>query len=387
VGESTQSAAQAKAKWSKKGYEALYKIAEETDPHSLAGTKPVTDLLLENPDIQHVGWVKGWFDKARSAKAAKTGVEAKDVDLSQVTLKELYDLRKLATKNMAKGSTTAHFAGQVRDAVDAAMKDVPEGAKAWQRATDAFRKHQEEFKDQGAVRQLVSKKKGSSDPALDYEKTHGKIATGPLAKVRQVKKTLLTGGTPQLRAQGRAAWRDFRAETVNRILEDARNVTAADETERAVLTEAALRKSISRFPRENLDEILGKANTRELFQILRARRITTRSPVGGRTTQSGTVPNALVLAEKVLKHIPYGGKYLVGAKHAISDLGTRGEAAKTAEQAVVSPLEQAARDVERASAKRARRAAIDVLESGGQSPAGAPPQPLPIGDAVRRPQP
>jgi hypothetical protein len=169
---------------------------------------------------------------------------------------------------------------------------------------------------------------------------------------------------------------------VNRILEDARNVTTKDETERAVLTANALRKSISRIPRENLNEILGKGATNELYRIMRARDITTRSPVGGRTTQSGTVPNALVLAEKALKHIPFA-KYAVGAKHAIQELGERGEAAKTAKEAVVSPLEQAARDVERAQAKRARRAAIDVLESGGGAGPGASPQPLPIGSVVR----
>lgn len=376
VGESLQGAARAKAMASKRDYNALYKKARETEPDAKVPGKPLNEFLTSNPEVQHLGFLQGWLKRAEGA--GSTG---------EFTLRELHDLREKAGGIARAGGTDGYYAGQVVKAIDETMKGAPEGAAAWKAANEAFKKHQQEFKDQGLVAQLVNQKKGpGADRQLALEKTWGKVATGPLEQIRQVKKTLLTGTDPALRTKGRAAWRDIRAETVNRILEDARNVTGADETERAILTENALRKSISRIPRENLEEILGKANTRELFQILRARRITTRSPVGGRTTQSGTVPNALVLVEKALKHIP-GAKYVVGAKHAIQELGERGASAKTAERATVSPLEQAARDVEKASAKRARRAAIGVLESGGAASAGASPQPLSIGDAVRRPQP
>ena len=376
VGESLQGAARARAMASKRNYNALYKKARETEPDVKVSGKPLNEFLTSNPEVQHLGFLQGWLKRAEGT--GSTG---------EFTLKELHDLREKAGGIARAGGTDGYYAGQVVKAIDETMKGAPEGAAAWKAANDAFRKHQQEFKEQGGVARLVSDKKGGKDPSLALEQTWNKVATGPLAQIRQVKKTLLTGGTPQLRAQGRKAWRDLRAETVNRILEDARNVTGADETERAILTETALRKSINRIPRENLEELIGKANARELYAILRARRITTRSPVGGRTTQSGTVPNALVLAEKVLKHIP-GGKYLVGAKHVLHDLGERGATAKTAKEATVSPLEQAARDVERAQASRARRAAIQTLESGaGPAAGGVPPQPLSIGDAVRRPQP
>jgi hypothetical protein len=362
VGESLQGAARAKAMASKRNYNALYKKARETEPDAKVPVKPFADLLTENPEIQHLGWVQSWLSKAKSVlpKDPETGAAP---ELNEVTLKELHDLRSKANDIARTGGKEGYYAGQVVKGIDEAMKAAPEGAAAWKAANDAFRKHQQEFGDQGIVKQLVSQKKGGADRALALEKTWSKVATGPLDQIRQVKKTLLTGTDPALRAKGRAAWRDLRAETVNRILEDARNVTGADESERAILTETALRKSINRIPRENLEELIGKANTRELYAILRARRITTRSPVGGRTTQSGTVPNALVLAE-------------------------RGASAKAAKAATVSPLEQAARDVERAQASRARRAAIQTLEQGPSGAgAGAPPQPLPIGDAVRRPQP
>lgn len=382
VGEAAQQAAREKAKWSKKGYEALYKIARETEPDAKAGIAPITSLLTDNPEIQHLGWVQSWLNKAAKVKAPAGG---EPVAMTDATLSELQDLRSTATEIARTGGKEGYYAGQVVKAVNQAMEEVPAGAQAWKAANDAFRKHQQEFKDQAIVGKLVSQKKGGADRALALERTWNTVATGPLDQIRQVKRTLLTGGTPATRMTGRKAWRDIRAETVNRILEDARNVTAADETERAILTEAALRKSINRIPRENLEEILGKANVRELYDILRARRITTRSPVGGRTTQSGTVPNALVMAERVLKHIP-GGKYLVGAKHVVQELGERGAATRAVEESTISPLEQAVRDVERASRKRATRRALEDLERAGPTlPSAAPSQPLPIGQALKKP--
>lgn len=345
VGESGQGALRGKAKWSKKGYQALFKAARETEPTAKTAVEPINELLRSNPEIQHLGWVSSWLNKARSL-LPRDGETGEAPPLTEATLAELHDLRSSATDIARTGGKEGHYAGKVVAAVDQAMEGVPEGAAAWKRAIGAFRKHQEEFKDQDIIRKLTSQKKGGADRTLALEKTWQTVATGPLEQVRQVKRSLMTGGTGATRMAGRKAWRDLRAETVNRILEDARNVTAADETERAVLTEAALRRSLKRIPRENLEELLGKRNVRELNDILRARRITTRSPVGGRTTQSGTVPNALVMFEKVLKHIP-GVKYAVGAKHAMQELGERGAASRTVEQATVSPLEQAVQDLER----------------------------------------
>lgn len=375
VGASVTKAAAEKAKWSRKGYDALYKIAREKEPTAEAGLKPVTDLLTENPDIQHLGWVQGWLSKARAARAAKTGESAADVTLDRVTLNELDDLRKLSQKH-GQG-TDAHYAAELRKAVDTAMEDVPEGAKAWKAARDAFQKHQREFKDQTAVRGLVSTKKGTSDPAIAAEKVWGKIKSGSVEQIRQIKQTLLTGGTAATRMAGKRAWRDIRGETVNRILEDARNVVASDETERSILTAAALRKSLNSIPRENLEEILGKATVRELYDLLRASKITRTQP-SARVTESGTVPNALLMAEKVLSHIP-GGKLAIGGAKAVKALRERGGAAVAARRATQDPLAEKAGQV--AGSRAARRQALSDLEAGGPTLPGAAPEPT-IGQVI-----
>ena len=339
VGESLQGVAREKAAASKKNYSELYKKARETEPNAQVQVDPLRDLFKSNPDIQHMGFVRGWLNKARETRGVSE--EGEKAELTHVTLNELDDLRKEAVGIARAGGTEGHYAGKVIESIDKMMEQVPAGAKAWKEAIGAFKKHQEEFKDQDLIRKLVSNKKGSAERALATEKTWKTIASGSVEQIKALKKSLLKGDNPQLRRQGARAWADLRGETVNRILEDARNVSTADETERSVLTEAALRRNINRIPRENLEEILGVGAVRELYGILKAKSITKR-----RSTESGTVPNALVMVEKILSHIPGAGKYAAGAVKGLHKVGQVGEAARTAREATETPLQQAAREAE-----------------------------------------
>jgi hypothetical protein len=367
VGASVQGELRGKAKASKAAYDALYKKARETDPETKASIEPVSKMLAENPEIQHLGWVQGWLAKAARAKQAATGAPEAE-PITEAKLAELHDLRSTANDIARTGGKEGYYAGKVVKAIDETMESVPEGAKAWKQANAAFKRHQQEFKDQALIRQLTTNKGG--DRTLALEKTWNTIAKAPVEKIRQVKQSLLTQEGPKsTRMQGRAAWRDLRGETVNRILEDARNVVATDETERSILTAAALRKSINSVGRDRLTEILGKRNTDQLYDLLRAAKITRTDPAH-RVTESGTVPNALVLAEKILKHIP-GAKTVVGAKHAISDLTERGRAADAVKQSTRTPLEVAAEEAERRASRRTlrlRRADTSLQALRGASP-------------------
>jgi hypothetical protein len=374
VGGSVQGSLRIKAAASKRNYDALYKKARETEPDVRAPVKPLTALLEKNPEIQHLGWVQGWLGKAARAKqlAAKS---PEPVPFEDATLAELHDLRSDANDIAATGGKEGHYAAKVRKAIDETMAEAsPEGAKAWKAANDAFRKHQQEFKDQALIKKLTTNKAG--DRALALEKTAQTIAKGSLDQIRQVKKSLLTQEGPRsARFEGRKAWRDLQGETVNRILEDARNVVATDEAERQVLTAAALRKSINSVGRDRLNEILGKSTADELYRILRAAKITRTEPAG-RVTESGTVPNALVLAEKATKYLVPGAKYVIGARDALKSLGERGKAAQEAAQAVRSPLETAAAESEARAALRnaARRRQLTTLgAAAGITPREPPP--------------
>jgi hypothetical protein len=352
VGESAQKAVREKAKWSEKGYEALYKRARETEPDARVSTKPLAELLQGNPDIQHLGFLKGWL-----AKAGNT-IEGSE----NVSLKSLYDLRKEATGLARARGTDGYHAGQVVRAINEAMKQVPAGAKAWKAAIDAFAKHQKEFKDQVPVRKLATDKKGTGNRSVALENTWSQLARGPLENLRQVKRTMLTGGTPKIREMGRRAWRDLRGETVNQILAEARNNAIRDEADREIVTARALQRGINSIPRENLEELIGKANVRELRSIIEAAHA--RIPPGARTTESGTVPNALIWAEKVLSHIP-GGKVVVGGAKMVKKLHEEGKTGETVRRAVTTPLDEAAQQAGNAAKSKQQ---YKDLESGPSLP-------------------
>lgn len=369
VGESAQNAVREKQKWSQKGYQALYKRARETEPNAKVSTQPLTELLDKNPDIQHLGFLKGWLSKAE-----KTPGGAKEI-----TLSELQDLRTEATGLAKAGGTDGYHAGKVVKAIDEAMSKIPAGAKAWKAANDAFKAHHREFTDQATVKQLSSQTKAGGNKALPLEETWPKLARGPLENLRQVKRTMLTGGTPKIREMGRRAWRDLRGETINRVLEDARNVVATDETEREILTAAALQKGIKSIPRENLEELIGKRNVRELNDILRTAKITRTQPAA-RVTESGTVPNALLMAEKVLglpgiRHL--GGHVIVGAAKTIKGLSEKGSAGKTVRRATSSPLDEAAARAPKPKGTSRNAQRYKALEESGPT----------IGQAINGPQP
>lgn len=362
VGSSLQGQIRAKAAASKKNYDALYKKARETEPNAAVSVEPLHEMLEKNPEIQHLGFMQGWLKKAGTREVDADG----NVNSRPVTLHELHDLREKAGGIARAGGTDGYYAGQVVRAIDEAMKEVPAGAQAWQAANKAFREHQKEFKDQALISKLVSNKGG--DRKLALEKTASTIAKGSLDQIRQVKKTLLTQqGASTARFQGRQAWRDLQGETVNRILEDARNVTGSDEAGRPLLTAVALRKSINSIGRDRLTEILGKSTTDEVFRILRATNISAK----GRVTESGTVPNALVLMEKATKHLVPGAKYVVGAKQMVRELGERGRAVSEAQEAVKTPLQVAAEESERRAAERAtamRRRTLTLRGARGAAP-------------------
>ena len=64
VGEAVQGAARAKEALSKKNYNDLYATARATEPTAKVSAQPLFDLLQDNPEIQHIGFVKTWLDKA-----------------------------------------------------------------------------------------------------------------------------------------------------------------------------------------------------------------------------------------------------------------------------------------------------------------------------------
>lgn len=340
AGGTVQGAARAKEAAGEANYKRLYKAARETEPNAAASIEPVAALLKTNPEIQHLGWLQSWLKKTNSLRGA---ADQQTTPLAAVKLSELQDLRSLASEIARTGGKEGHYAGQVMRAIDESMESVPEGAKAWKAARNAFREHKLEFNDQRAVGKLVDDKT-RTDRIGALEKTVDTIANGSLESIRQVKRTLLTGGDEATRTAGKKAWREVRVQVVDRIKREATKSAQekADGTNK--LSVAKLKQVIDSYGPDKLNEIFGPGSAKEVGRILEAARIVKYAP---ESLGSNTANKLLAFLGKglgKLEQIPFAGKVVGGAVDLAKGFGKVKEAganARIAEKAATVPLNEA----------------------------------------------
>lgn len=336
AGAAVQGAARGKEASAKAEVKALYDKARATEPDAAASLQPVTELLVGNPEIQYLGWVQNWLNKAAKARA---GADGEPVALTDATLAELHDLRSQASAIARTGGKEGYYAGQVVKALDSSMEAVPEGAAAWRAANAAHRRMKQEFSDQAVVSDLVTNA-SSTDRTTALSNTVRAVTSGAPEQIRQIKRTLLTGGDEASRTAGKQAWREVRAQVLQQIKDDATRGVGVVEGGAPNLTPSALNSALKRFGPQKLDEIFGPGTAKQLNQILEATKIVKTIPTtGGGSVGSSTVQNALAFLERQmiagLGQVPVVGKILGGGAQAAADSYV---SAKTIKQAQTTPL-------------------------------------------------
>lgn len=279
VGRSVQvNAVRAKAAKVKAAADALYTKARKTEPDATAPADALYDLLEQKPHLQRLGWVSSWLKRGKvemteDAQPASLVLDAdgnpataatpKGKTRRELSMAELDDLRKEAVEIEAKGGTDAHYAGEVARTVDQVMENVPEAAKNWKAARDAWRAYKTEFADQGAVRGLAENKPHSNDRRVAIEETAKKTVTGDLEDLQKVKRTLLTGKDAAARQAGKIAWRDLKGWGLDYIRE---RMTKGPKNEAGDphATWVGLKTALDDIGDENLDELYGPTVRKQL---------------------------------------------------------------------------------------------------------------------------
>lgn len=333
---------------SKANYNQLYKKARDTNPDATTSTQAIQDLAKVNPAIQHLQWVPSWFKKAATA-AGEEGID-------QVKLSDLQDLREQAGGIARAGGTDGFHAGQVVKAIDKAMEEVPDTAKAWKDAQKAFREHKNEFENTAAVERNVADK-SANDPKTALEDTWKKsIQTAKLEEIRQLKRSLLSGGNAETRLAGKKALRELKQETVNQYLKYITRKTGTNEAGETQITAVQMVEGLKHVGGEaRLQEILGNRAVKELKNLIEAAKITKTEPTI-RNAGSSTLQNILAFAEKWIDKVPAVGGPLVGGIKVAGKVRELGESARTVRGAVEQPTDRAATRVQ-SKAKSAKRRA------------------------------
>lgn len=328
VGESVQGAARAKLAAQKAEVKALYaeadRIGETAAPVS---PKPLQQLIKETPDVTHLSWVDTWLKKIQAEGRA-------------VSIRELEDLRQAAVARAANGGTDAYYARKVMDTIDRATEGV--GGAAYKKARAARKAQAMEFEERAGVARLVDDA-SRTDRAVALENTWRRtVLNGTLQELRDVKRSLLTGGTAETRAAGRAALRDLRAETIQHIINQATRSVARFEDGTPNVTPAAMKRALDTLGPEKLNEVFGPGTAKRLDAIVNATRIVKTEPPPG-FKGSPTFANAIAFLERGLGHVPLVGDIAAGAIRGTIQLREMGRASRDVKAAMGSPLADAAR--------------------------------------------
>lgn len=337
VGASVQdSALRRKLELKKEQVSNLYKKAEEAgDLQAPVSPSTLVETIAASPDKTHFNWVQSWLKEMGVNKTERTGGITVD-SLRDVSLKELEDLRQAAVARAMNGGTEGYYAGKIIGAIDEATEGA--GGKAYQAARKARKEQALEFEDQVAVERLV-KDKTRTDRTTALEDTWRKtVLGGSIEDLRNIKRSLVTGGSAETRAAGRTAWRDMRAATLDHIRNEATKSVATDARGNPNITPASMKRAIDSIGPEKLNEIFGPGTARQINAIMDATRILKTVPAAA-PVGSSTLQNVLTFLESGLNRIPLIGDTasgVVSAAAKVKELGAAGRTVREAGRAVTS---------------------------------------------------
>ena len=333
VGISVQDQAlRAKLELKRSEVKAKYKAAEDAgELQGKVSPARLIQTIRNTPDTTHFGWVESWLNKAEVVKNTPSGTVTR-----KLTLKEMEDLRQAAVARAMDGGTEGYYAGKVIAAIDQATEGV--GGALYKDARRARREQALEFEETGAIARLVENK-SRTDRATALEDTWRKtVISGSVQDLRNVKRSLLTGGDRATQSAGKRAWRDVRAQTIQYIKDEATKSVALNERGQPNITPAAMKRAIDSIGKEKIDEIFSPGTAVRLDRILEATRTVKTVPPPGHAGSS-TMSNVLAFLERGLGRLPVVGDIGTGAIRAGVKVKQMGEAGRVVRESQRMPLE------------------------------------------------
>lgn len=343
AGGAIQGAARGKQAFMKAKTNAAYKAARESpEGQAMVGPEPLRKFLEDPINAKDtsplMGLLRGFVPE----------------DGGGLTMANLERIRqKVSPATQSADGTVRAAAGDALKIIDGMMEGG--GGELYAKARAAHTAERTEFGDQAAVADLVENA-SRTDRTTALSNTVKAVTSGAPEEIRQIKRTLLTGGDEATRTAGRQAWREVRAQVIQQIKDDATKGVGVVEGGAPNLTPSALNTALRKFGPHKLDEIFGPGTAKQLNNILDAAKTVKSIPsTGGGSVGSSTVQNALAFMErgltKLVEKVPVVGKPASGAIQAASDIA---QASQTVKQAQTTPLSEIAN----AAAKGKRRADI-----------------------------
>ena len=254
TGEAVTKAVVEKANSAKASIRAAYQKARESgDMSEKVDVEPLKGYLAGlEPESVNAGVIS----------AASKKLESLAGEDGKLAINDLEEIRKMVGKLGTKDATNSHFAGEIKNQIDALTEG--KGGDLYKRARAMHRRYSEEFKNVGVVNKLLSVKPGTTDRAVAYEDVfQHSILKGSLDDVRAIRKTLQTGGE-----KGQQAWKELQGATVKHLKDEITKNVATDQLGNPVVSPAKLNAMVNALDKDGkLDFIFGKKGAQQIRDV------------------------------------------------------------------------------------------------------------------------
>jgi hypothetical protein len=179
-----------------------------------------------------------------------------------VPINALEDVRKAIRKAIEPGTPNEKFGTDMIRLIDQATEG--KGGELYKHARKLYRDYAAEFKNQGAIRDLIHLKRGTTDRKVAYEDVVRKtVTTGSVDDLNNVKRTLTSAGD-----DGLQAWREVQGQAMRWINDEATKNVARDVRGNAIVSPAKLGAAVRALDKEGKLEILfGKKGAETLRDL------------------------------------------------------------------------------------------------------------------------
>lgn len=349
LGKSVQGAERSKLASMKAKKTLSYKAAKESGSTLAPADITPLEVFMENPtNRRNAGYLQSAIkDYSKSGK---------------VSINDLEEIRKEANAYVKKPGPEGYFAKQAVGVIDEILDNA--GNDTYKKARFDNRELKQEFDRQGRIKKLVSEKGYSSDRAVALEDTFDTIIKGSAEDITKIKSSLLDTkrGSGKTRALGAQAWKDIQAATIDHLKERASGKRGIVGENDQLQFNSAFRDAFSELDKDGKIDVIFAPEQASMLRDIYQSVGDVRTKPSGRISGSDTVPRAAAMIESLLDKVaklPIGD-IARGAVKGVKSLKEKGRAAKEAQDATVSPLDEAARSAVKGK-KQATR--LDALKN------------------------
>jgi hypothetical protein len=291
VGKVVDNALVNKAKAAKKEISNAYKLADESgQTQELIDVAPIK-TFLDSLEAEAINAPIITSAKMKLDTLAPAG---------ELSINQLEEVRKMVGRLSGSTPTNAEFGREINKLIDASTEG--KGGNLYQDARKLRANYAREFENVGVVDKLLSKKAGTTDRAVAFEKVFDHaILNGSLDDVRAIGQTLKRAGP-----DGQQAYRELVGQTVEYMREAITKNIRTDESGKRIVSASQFDTVVRNLDKSGkLDYLFGKKGAEEIRNLRDTAILVYDTPLGVNTSNTSSAMDKVF--NKLLQKIPFAG--------------------------------------------------------------------------------